>query len=414
MESIHSISCRERPIHFSRVPTGLDFAALERFLLFIFLVLALPAFVFWAGNGMRPAGETWHNFSGQVGAVSQALRTSNADASRPEPEAEPEEKQDPEDPEPTEGPSPEAAAPAQPASTENADRSYREGRFDEAAELYARTDPERAAVARLAAVLSSAFPKQDFRGKYLRVTTLEGGKYEGFAERDGNNLRLTKPSGLSLALPEERIQSRKELTRQEALAPARALLQRGLSAGRSERRSLLPLVQSAFAMGEVELAGQLVERALELDRQDPFLIDALSQRVPSTYRGDALRAYQAMAGAAPAARPEPLMGKPRKLGSKPPRPAKGLVKDAEAKRILRTARKRHGQAGKLYDKITVAGLEQAEINDVEQAIRLIEDAITLYWQVIEIEDSNAVYALVKTAARQSANLRFWKTQLGAR
>ncbi|MFQ5845664.1 MAG: hypothetical protein ACE5JG_11825 [Planctomycetota bacterium] len=62
-----------------------------------------------------------------------------------------------------------------------------------------------------------------------------------------------------------------------------------------------------------------------------------------------------------------------------------------------------------------AGLEEARVQDVDEAIRRIESAITLYTQAQEIEpDNHALTVLIMEAAKRSRNLRYWREQLDAR
>ncbi|MFQ5845663.1 MAG: hypothetical protein ACE5JG_11820 [Planctomycetota bacterium] len=303
---------------------------MDRLYLFIFLVVMLPAFVFWAGNGMGDPRESWADFLHQV----RLLR------GPPAPEPAPAE---PEPPPPE--PEPAATEPAPDAPAEKpvdwraeGDRFFSQGWFEEAADFYQKVDAARAAEARFAAVLKRAFPKQDFEGPYLRVTTTEGGRYEGFARPEGDDLRLTRPTGLSLAIPEERIQKREPLPASEALQEAREFLAQN---GPKTRERILAQVQAAFALGEAALAGRLIRRALELDRREAFLVDALSYRVPPAHRRDAMRAYQAIPGTAAEPPAAPQVRTPRRWssGRKPRAPDAPLVRDPEAKKLMEGAAK---------------------------------------------------------------------------
>ena len=374
---------------------------MERLGLFVLLVILIPATVFWAGQRFRSADQAWEEFASQV----NQLRGFHV----PEPEPEPPPPKEKEDPEPKREPAEKPPQNDEPAPATTPQELYDAGRFADAARGFDKTDERMAAIARFAETLKEAFPTSIPPGEYLKVTTKDGAKYEGFAETSGSTIRLRRISGLEAPLPKDRIASQVELPRDHAI---KQLLRRlKAESGGAEGPRLFALTQQAFLLGEPAAAAPLVVKVLGKDADNGFLAAAIEARVPAPFRDRVLQAYAAVPSKKEVVVHDtrPVAKTPIRLGNgKSTRKPKQIVSDPEARRLVATAARHRQKADKIFDAIAAtilakgrSGLDSA---DIKASIDEFEKAIAIYQKVRKIEESDGVEALVSYCSHRVATL----------
>ncbi len=405
-----------------------------RFLLFVFLVVVIPLGVYWASHDFSGLG----NLPGEIRALRGRRPTPEPEQPepqpdalakqkppepepppepQPEPEPEPTAKPKPPEPEPTVAPPP-PTPPKEPDETpeQRAERYYEEGQFDDASIAYAGVDERKRALAQLGAAFVAAFPTNLPKQRYLVIKTTSGDEFEGFAQETEERVTLTEATGKSNAFPQSAIRFGREVPRHEVPGRIRReVVSEGLSENTSGPR-LFALIQAACTMGEPSAIGPLLPRVLEIDETKPFFLSAVRQRVPAEFQKDVYLAFATCQTPTVMARESPLVRTPsalggRKNGTLADRAPK--VRRQEAQELLEKAAPSRKAGEKLYRKIVLAGAK-ASVDDVEKAITHLDEAIALYEKVMEIEDSPAVYALLRKCSKMNFNLRFWRDQLSPR
>ena len=326
---------------------------------------------------------------------------------RPKKREDPEPKKDPED-EPPQGDEPVRAITAQ--------DHYDAGRFADAARAFDKSDERMAAIARFAEALEEALPANVPPGPYLKITTKDGNKFEGFAQTSMSMVKLTRITGLTFSLPEDRIESRVELPRDHAIGRAIVQVKTEGAGPDVEGARLFTLTRQAFLLGEPEAAAPLVVRVLDKDADEGFLAAAIKARVPEPFRDRVLQAYAAVPGKREVVvqDPRPVAQKPIRLGNGKPTKSKlkQIVKDPEAKKLVAEASRHRQKADKIFDAIattiTSEGRSEVDSADLKAAIDQYENAIDIYDKVRKIEDSDGVEALVAYCARRVATLQATK------
>jgi tetratricopeptide (TPR) repeat protein len=383
---------------------------LPRIGLFLFLVVAIPAGAYWAGNAPASPGAALARFGRELGEL----------RGRPAPEeaSEREAQEPPTQPEP-----PPAPAPPPRVETRNpreaAEALYLEGRFDEAAAAFAALDPERAAEARFCAALARAFPESLPRLPYLTVTTASGVEYEGFAEEKDGNLVLVRPAGPTLSLPLQSLTKRAVRTREDFVLAAQKEARDAADAEGVEGKQLFHLLQRALVIGDRAGAARLARRALREDARTPFLLTSFRQRIADVRaREEVFQAYSACGRALPPETPPFEAAPPRGPASGPARPRaqKPVAKDPKALALVGKAKPLHEKADEIYQRVARNALfEKSEPGDlaaIEEALRLYREAMRLYADALEIEPDNAlIHAPLDSASRHYAKLEMLKTQL---
>jgi len=399
-----------------------------RYIILVFLVLVLPAAVYWAVNGMADPADTWERFAGQVDDIRR---------SQPEPDPVPEE--DPEgkkEEEPEEKPTqpevvkkdPEPVVPGvDPA------RLFSEGKFREAVSAYGNSNARARALAQLGAAFAEAFPEPT--DDYLVVELRGGSTQEGYAVTDGAEVKLLDPTGRAIALPSSMIVGRRTLDKARTAERTLPRIEKEVASG--DARRLFRATAAAFRIGRPDLAGPLLAKIVDAD--STAVLKAISKDVAPLARDPLFRAYRD-AVVTPEARPEPVViaratpgrnggssrerdnplksdGSAVKLnggrnGKK--RNSKFDVTDAKAREYMVKARPLRMAGKKLYDKVSTDGLDAAKIADVENAIRKYDAALALYEKALEREDDDTIYVLVTGCSKKLFQLRFWKEQLGGR
>ncbi|MHC4408649.1 MAG: hypothetical protein ACYS0F_06570 [Planctomycetota bacterium] len=381
-----------------------------RIFLLIFLVFLLPAAVYWASTGGGDPVDVAQRFLYQLGQL-KGEETPKAEEPEPEPEEEEEDKPEPsKEPEEEKRPEPTAADP---------DALYRQGAFVQAAE--AATEESLRTLALLGAAFAKAFPPP---GEPYMVVELTGGsKHEGFALEAIGEVRLMQPTGSAIGLPASMIVSKRELSAEEAAERTLARIEREAASG--DMRKLFRATAAAFRVGHPEAAAPLLERIVGAEAQS--VLKAITKDVPAEAKDELFRAYSdaAIARKAPAKpvtvvqRDRPRRDTPLKAdGSRTKlnggRKKRTEVKDAEAKKFMSKARPFRQEGEALYKKILAGGLAKADPDDIENAIRKYNAAMTLYEKAFEIEDNDTIYALLTGCSKQLFRLRFWKEQVGTR
>ena len=198
-----------------------------------------------------------------------------------------------------------------------------------------------------------------------------------------------------------------------------------------DARRIFRATAAAFRIGRADLAGPLLEKIVDAD--STAVLKAITKDVSVTARDPLFRAYRD-AVVTPEARPDPIVTartqpkrndarnngrtNPLKLNGarngKSSRNSKLDIKDPKARKWMVQARPLRLDGKKLYDAVAAAGLKQAELEDVETAIRKYEAALALYEKALEREDSDTIYVLVTGCSKRLFQLRFWKEQLGGR
>lgn len=378
-----------------------------RLSLLVFFAFVIPAGAFWASHGFRPLHETTRHFREQVRALG---------GERPK---------SPEEPKPVVGqvagpetaPGPETPPeppPVAPPRTPTFEELFLQGKF--AAAASAPADEKSRSVARLGNALAAAFPVSLPPGRYLRVIARGGVAFEGFAEETPEGIRLMQATGASLTLPTDTVTSKQEVPKETAIATlVEKIAKQGKDPG-AKVPGLFLLMEQALRLGRPDAAAPILLRVVAMDVESALFPNSVRTRVPADRQPEVQRAYIACMGAhAPqevVAAPRPTLGREEPL--RPAKPSGALVKDPRALALLDQAAPIRLEGERLYRKVNDAGLKEANGSDISEAIRLLEQAIDLYGQAMEIEDSNGVQALITACSKKSRNLRFWQLQVESR
>ncbi|MHC4932011.1 MAG: hypothetical protein ACYTGV_07470, partial [Planctomycetota bacterium] len=264
---------------------------MERTALLLFLVVLVPLGIFLASHSFEPPDESL----GRLWAEVQALQPLSEPDPEYEPEREPaaEPESEPEPVQPAKVKVPDPTPPSGEDQTARARRLFEEGNFLGSAEAYREIDERGYALARFGVALSEAFPPALPDGPYLRVSTAAGGSFEGFAEEKDGLLRLTAATGKSFSLPVNLVTGRTEIPREQAVAEAADRI-RGEGAAADSGQQLFVRIQEALRIDRPDLAAPLLEQALAIDAQKPYLISTLRQRIlDDSLRGPVFRALAA-------------------------------------------------------------------------------------------------------------------------
>jgi hypothetical protein len=355
---------------------------LERFGLLVFLVAIVPLGIYWAGHGFESPEAGLSRFAGEVGALHGVPRP---EPETPAPEPEPAvDRVIPEPPKTPEAPrSPDA--PTEDRRTKAA-RLFHEGNFLGAAQAAKGIDESRHALARLGVALEAAFPIDLPDAPWLRVETTAGGSFEGFAEERGDQLRITSATGRSLSLPTNVVSSRVEVPREKALAGAARRI-RAEGGTESSGPKLFALIGEALRIGHPEAAA-LAACMLEPEES------ALSNR--------------------------PLVRSPTRLGNgvrnngNRSLQGRSALRDAQALALMKKAGPLREKADQLWKKTRDAGLKGADIDEIDEAIGLLERALEFYEKALEHEDADEIHALLRHSSKRAFQLRMWRDQVAGR
>jgi hypothetical protein len=370
-------------------------------LLFLFLVVGVPAGVYWAGNGFSVA---------RFPAELTALRGGRPERPTAPPPPEPVEEEPP-------GPRPPPKQPPAPPPAETpaarAERLFREGKFQEAAAASDGLDERTRSLALLGQAFAEAFPPRAPKGPYVVVRTRAGDTYEGFAEEEGGRVRIVDAAGRSFAFPESAFVERRDLSPEEARSRIAAQTAEGLAPDTKGPR-VFALIQAACAAGRPDAAVPLLARALQLDQKEPYFLSTVRARVPPERQKDMYRAFAT--AQAPALMAEEGAGAPRELGGRrndtPPEVAG--ARDPRVRALMEQAAPYRRKGEKLYKQIVLEGADATTLALVNDAIANFDKALALYEQAVLIEESDALYAVMQSASRLNFNLRFWRQQLEGR
>ncbi|MHC4493261.1 MAG: hypothetical protein ACYTDU_16750 [Planctomycetota bacterium] len=277
-------------------------------------------------------------------------------------------------------------------------------------------DERQLALAQLGAAFVEAFPVSIPKHRYLVIKTNSGDEFEGFAEETEERIKLTEATGKSNAFPRSAVRHGREVPRHEVPERIRReVVNEGLSDHTSGPR-LFALIQAACTIGQPSAAAPLLPRVLKIDETKPFFLSVVRRRVAADHQNNVYLAFATCQAPTVMARESPLVRTPSALGNR----KNGTLGDRapkvdrkEARELLEKAAPSRKAGEKLYRKIVLAG-DNASVEDVEKAIGHFDDAIALYEKVMEIEDSAAVYALLRKCSKLNFNLRFWKDQLAPR
>lgn len=367
--------------------------------LFLLLVVAVPAGVYWAGNG--------RSFERLPGELSDLRGRPPAPEPEPVREAEPE----------PEVETPPPPAPPTPVPTENprkkAERLFLEGRFGEAAAAFQGIDERRRSLALLGDAFVQAFPENLPKGPYVLVRTRTGERYEGFGERGGGRLTVVDAAGASFSFPESALSEEQELTREQA---RERIAKQALDSTDVLGPRIFALIQAACTAGRPDAAAPLLEPALAADEKEPFFLSAVRGRVsPGRQKGMYLAFATAQAPAV-MANDEPAVAAPPRPGTpRVPAPAADAgSKNPKVRALMEEALPHRKRGEKLYKQIVLKGADATTLNDVNEAIAAFDKALALYEKAVLLEESDSLYALLQSSSRLRFNLAFWKQQLEGR
>ena len=146
---------------------------------------------------------------------------------------------------------------------------------------------------------------------------------------------------------------------------------------------------------------------------------AIEKEISSDHRAAVHRAYAA-AAISFQAREVVVKTKPRQNGlkkdprSKPGKGSRLKVQDAKAKEYMQKARPFRTEGERLFNKISADGLDKADPNEIDEAIRKYKSALSLYEKALEREDTDLIFSLVKGCSSRLFRLRFFRDQVGKR
>jgi len=379
----------------------------QRLLLFFVLVIALPLGVYWASHGFEGPGAALGRFSAEVRAWRGEAPP--APPPTPKPEATDIVEKPPEIPEPP--PTPPASNPE-----ERALEHFRAGRFHEAAREYAGHNEEQRALAELGAALARAFPKNVPDLPYLVAESSGGSPFEGFFEESGGSVRLTDPGGRSMSLPSTSLYSRSELPRAKALERIAGQIREESALSNLSGARLFALLQRAFAIDRADVAAPLLARAMAIDDDEHYFLSSVRRRAPEAHHGALYRAYSSCQLSKPPPTESVAARTPTRIGEGTARPAgqRSGVKDKRALELMAEASPLRSEGERLYRRIAIQEPRDVELADIDEAIRLLDKAATLYDKAMAIEDHNEISALLRHSSKLLFSLRFWKQQLEGR
>ena len=322
--------------------------------------------------------------------------------------------------EPTQPPPPVEPEPPKESGREKAARLFAEGDFDGAAIAYAGLDEAQRTLARLGDAFRKAFPENLPDLPYAIVTTATGSEFEGFADERGGLLKLTDAAGKSMSFPNNAIASREDLSTKRARERiARQVAEEGAAPGLTGPR-VFALMQAASRAGRPDVMAPLLSKALELDEKEPYFLSTVKSRVAQEHQAELYRSFAAaQAPQIIADEPAPtILDTPRRLGEGAPstgrEPEGPKIKNPKVMELLKEAAGPRKEAEALYKKLVLAGIDNAEVADVSEAIRLFDQALAKYEKAMELEDSSAVAALAIKTSKLRFTLAFMKQQLEGR
>jgi len=386
-----------------------------RTLLFLLLVVAVPLGVYWAGNDRSLA-----RLPGEIRELRGADRTPPPE---PVPEPKPERKPEPKRPEPKPpGPEPTKPPPPVPPTPEpeesaraKAERLFREGRFADAARAFDGADERQRTIALLGEAFTQAFPPNMPKGPYLVLETITGEKYEGFGDTSGGLIRVVDAAGKSFAFPESSLRAKRELTPDEA---RERIAREALNSTEIAGPRIFAQIQAACTVGRPDAAAVLLEPALEADEKDPYFLSSVRARVPPARQKDMYLAFATAQAPAVMAAEEPVVRVPARLNGGRnivPAPVEGSgVKDPKVRALMEEAAPYRKRGEKLYKEIVLKGADQSTKDLVVEALASFDKALALYEKAVEIEESDALYAVMQSTSRLRFHVAFWKQQIDGR
>jgi tetratricopeptide (TPR) repeat protein len=392
----------------------------QRIVLFLFLVLGLPAAIYWASHDFEAPGRNVRRFVEELHALGGPPTPVETAAPKPKEEYEAAKKKPAEK---TDDPTAKEPAPTKPkpepeaSPIEEAQKLYDAGRFAAAARIFADLHERMHALATLGEAFARAFPVALPDAPYYIVN---GGEFEGFGTEKAGLLNLRSPAGRSLSLPGSAVREKQKLERPKAIERlARKVALEGASPDIQGAR-LFALLHEAFAMGRPDAAAPLLERALEIDEARPFFLSSVRQRVAPEFQDDLYRAFgrcQVLPDDVPPTEVVAVTA-PRKLGDgtlAPKRkPQRSSIRNEKALALVRKAGPHRELGRKLHRTVFLAGRENAQLKDIDTAVSELEKALEYYEDALELEDSNEIHALVRHCSKLAFQLRFWREQVGGR
>ena len=404
---------------------------MSRIILLVFLVFLLPAAIYWGGHRFEPAHESVGRFTGEFREL-WGIRPEPTPTTPPRekpPKPEPEEPTDPEPEPPTEPePEPEPTPPPPPEDPlVEAGRLFSAGRFEEAEHAYTNRDELYAALSSLGAAFAAAFPPSVPSLPYLKVRTVTGERYEGFASESGGLVTLRQPGGRQESLPRNVIAQRTTLEREQALdAIAESVRTEGSKPSVTGTR-LFALVQQAFAAGRPAAAAPLLEELLRIDEKDPFILSSVRNRVDVEHQARLYRAFAACQVPSVSFAEEEPETPEQPAVARTPHSLKGTkrfdgwggrtrskVRSEKARALIKQASPLRKQGHDLYRRLYATPLAEVDLNEIDEAVGLLEQAATLYEQAMMIEDADEIAALLQHCSKLCYQLRFWKQQAEGR
>jgi len=431
---------------------------MTRWILFVLLVLAIPLGASWVANGRERPDRAVGRMLDETTAL---FRTRPAEGPRPTGTAGPDA---PDAPEPgpaaqpgdaasatpspdtpgTERP-PASAEPAVPADDPLARgrEAFLAGRFTEAAALFQGRDEGARALCELGAAFAAAYPPRNDARPYAVVTTRAGAQFEGFLADQAGMITLEGFTGRSQSLPRDSLTDIRRLD----LAAARQRVADRVRAQAVDPAvtgvRLFALVCEAFAAGLPEVAAPCLDDLLLIDDRDPYFLSSVRQRAPVGSQHALYRAFAACQvlrdSDEPPVRvhpgepvetiergPERDSGEPVDrtnplVGSRTSRKLDGStgterveITNEKVLALMREAAPKRKRAQAMYRDLYAQKVSEIDTRDIDEAVRLLEEAIALYQKAQEIEDTDTVYALIRHCSRLGFQLRFLKQQADAR
>jgi tetratricopeptide (TPR) repeat protein len=280
-------------------------------------------------------------------------------------------------------------------------------------------DERRRALALLGDTFVHAFPENLPSAPYVLVRTITGERYEGFGETEGGRLRIVDAAGRSFSFPESAIAERRDLSREEA---RERIAREALDSTDVAGPRIFALIQAACSAGRPEAAASLLEPALQADEKEAYFLSSVRGRVPAAWQKDMYRAFATAQAPAVMAEDEPVVRVPARLGGagRDVPPAQGtaveeaLSKNPKVRALMEEAAPHRKRGEKLYKEIVLKGADLSTKDAVNDAIAAFDKALALYEKAVEIEESDALYAVMQRSSRLNFNLRFWRQQLEGR
>ncbi|MHC4932010.1 MAG: hypothetical protein ACYTGV_07465, partial [Planctomycetota bacterium] len=90
------------------------------------------------------------------------------------------------------------------------------------------------------------------------------------------------------------------------------------------------------------------------------------------------------------------------------------IRSTEARELVRKAGPLRAEAEKLRDKTFKAGLDGAQLDDIDRGIELLDEAMELYEKALEHGDEEEIHALLRACSRKAYQLRMWREQVAGR